>query len=229
MLVTWALVSSQPKEYQATSKVRIQAIVPRTDVPAIDVDKQNVASYSEIVNGSEFATIASRKLAGSVPPIVPPISEAEVKDAVSANPVEGTDLLVVTATGRSPDRVANIANVALISLRQYSKDNGARERISPVDTPEIPTSPVSPRTALAVAIAFIVGLIVNGVLMVLLDLFRDRYASPEELETATGRPVLAVVPRLARATSGSRIAAPGGERQREPKTSPTERAEGAPR
>jgi hypothetical protein len=41
--------------------------------------------------------------------------------------------------------------------------------------------------------------------MVLLDLFRDRYASPDELEEATHKPLLAVVPRLAKAPTGSRI------------------------
>src|SRR5262245_11803652 len=222
MLLTWFLVGRQPNEYQASTKVRIQAIVPRTDAPAIDVDKQNVASYAEIVNGSEFATIAAQKLAGSAPPIVPPITAKEVEDAVSASPVEGTDLLQVNARGEDPARLANIANVALISLRQYSRENGARERIAPVDQAQVPTSPVAPKVGLAVAIAFVVGLVANGVLMVLLDLFRDRYASPEELEEATSKPLLAVVPRLAKAPTGSRIGAIPLERHgaAEPETTP---------
>jgi len=216
MLLTWFLVGRQPNEYQASTKVRIQAIVPRTDAPAIDVDKQNVSSYAEIVNGSEFATIAAQKLAGSVPPIVPPITAAEVEDAVSASPVEGTDLLQVRATGENPVRLANIANVSLISLRQYSRENGARERIGPVDQAEVPTAPIAPKVALAVAIALVVGLVANGVLMVLLDLFRDRYASPEELEEATNKPLLAVVPRLAKAPTGSRIGSLEVERRGAP-------------
>jgi tyrosine-protein kinase len=228
MLLTWALVGRQPNEYQASTKVRIQAIVPRTDAPAIDVDKQNVASYAEIVNGSQFATISAEKLAGLVPPAVPPITPAEIEDAVSAKPVEGTDLLQVNATGRDPGRLADIANVALLTLRQYSRENGARERISPVDEAEVPTSPIAPKVGLAVAIAAIVGLIANGVLMVLLDLFRDRFASPEELEAATGRPLLAVVPRLSRAPAAARMSAPPVQRRREP-AAPPEGAKGTPR
>ncbi len=228
MLLTWALVGSQPDTYQASTKVRIQAIVPRTDAPAIDVDKQNVSSYAEIVQGSDFADISAQKLAGAVPPIVPPITPAEIQKAVSASPVQGTDLLQVNADGRDPVRLANIANVALLTLRQYSQENGARERISPVDQATIPTSPVAPRVALAVAIAFIVGLIANGVLMVLLDLFRDRFASPDELETMTARPVLAVVPRLSRNPSSARMSpAPSGRRRES--TAPPEGAKGTPR
>ena len=187
--------------------MRIQAIVPRTDAPAIDVDKQNVASYAEIVNGSQFADISTQKLAGAVPPIVPPITQHEIEKAVSASPVEGTDLLQVNGHGREPRAAGEHRQRRACSPCASSRpQNGDRERIAPVDHGRRCRPPRSARSVgLAIAIALVVGLIANGVLLVLLDLFRDRFASPEELEAATGRPVLAVVPRLARAPSGPRV------------------------
>jgi capsular polysaccharide biosynthesis protein len=205
VVLTGILVSRQPKEYQASSKLELHSLVtPSTsNGPNIDTDKQLPDAYSAIVSGSAFARLAAANLVGTVPNI----TAAEVKSDISASPVNGTAVLTVTARGRDPQRVANIANVATISLRQFIKQSQVPVAVTLVDAATVPTSPVSPRVTLALAIALVVGLIVNSVLMVLLDLFRDRFADPEELERLTGKPVLATVPRLGRARLASRLPA----------------------
>jgi hypothetical protein len=49
---------------------------------------------------------------------------------------------------------------------------------------------------LKIAIAVMFGLIFNGALALLLELFRDRLPEPDELGQALGRPVLATIPNL---------------------------------
>jgi hypothetical protein len=59
---------------------------------------------------------------------------------------------------------------------------------------------------LKIAIAVMFGLIFNGALALLLELFRDRLPEPDELGQTLGRPVLATIPTL-RLHQASRLAA----------------------
>jgi capsular polysaccharide biosynthesis protein len=116
---------------------------------------------------------------------------------LSASPVEDLDLLSITARSDNRRNAAVAANAAPWALRAFIRRSGARtERIVTLKRATIPTSPVSRQLPLKIAIAAMLGLIFNGALALLLELFRDRLPAPDELGRALGHPVLATIPSL---------------------------------
>lgn len=200
-LTAWLVISTavfvgrQPSEYEATSTVRIIQRVQAGDQPALETAARNAGSYSVLISGSNFADFVVGRLATELPDLTP----GEVQGTITGEPVPSTDIIRITARGGDPERLATLANAAPVALRSLAAEIAPRtENIQLVDEADVPINAVAPRVNLAIAVALIVGLIVNGALMVLLDLLRDRYANPDELAEATGRPVLATVPIFSR-------------------------------
>jgi capsular polysaccharide biosynthesis protein len=116
---------------------------------------------------------------------------------LSASPVEDLDLLSITARSKNPTRAMVVATAAPLVLRTFIRRTGSRsEQIVIAKAATIPRSPVSRQLPLKIAIALMVGLIFNGALALLIELFRDRLPEPGELGQAVGHPVLAAIPTL---------------------------------
>jgi hypothetical protein len=89
------------------------------------------------------------------------------------------------------------ANAVPWAMRAFVRKTGSRsERLVTVKPATMPTSPVSRQLPLKIAIAVMLGLIFNGALALLLELFRDRLPEPDELGQILGNPVLATIPML---------------------------------
>lgn len=196
VVATAVVVGSKTPVYKTEGKVRLVQKVGANDLPALETAAQNAASYSILIDGDRFAKLVIADVGDDLEGL----TEAEVKGTLSGSPVPGTDILRIFAEGNDPERITTIARAAVPGLQQLALDQGGREVVEPVDTPYVPASPSSPRVRLAIAIALILGLVINGALMVLLDLLRDRYADADELQDGTGRPVLATVPRFSAAS-----------------------------
>jgi capsular polysaccharide biosynthesis protein len=116
---------------------------------------------------------------------------------ISASQVESLDLLSITARSQSKVRAKVGANAAAFALRRFIEKAGpGSERIAIAKPAVLPTSPASRQLALKVVLALMVGLLFNGALALLLELFRDRLPETDELGKALGQPVLATIPSL---------------------------------
>jgi capsular polysaccharide biosynthesis protein len=116
---------------------------------------------------------------------------------LSGSPVQGVDLLTVSARSKTPTNATIAANAAPWALRAFIRRTGSgTEKVVLVKAATKPSSPVSRQLPLKIAIAVMFGLIFNGALALLLELFRDRLPEPDELGQALGRPVLATIPNL---------------------------------
>jgi capsular polysaccharide biosynthesis protein len=116
---------------------------------------------------------------------------------LSASPVQDLDLLSITARSDNPRNAVVAANAAPWGLRAFIRRSGSRtERIITVKPASIPTSPASRQLPLKIVIATMLGLIFNGALALILELFRDRLPEPDEFSRALGHPVLATIPSL---------------------------------
>jgi capsular polysaccharide biosynthesis protein len=127
--------------------------------------------------------------------LVAPRNVSEVK--LSGSPVQGVDLLTISARSKTPGNATIAANAAPWALRAFIRRTGSgTEKVVLVKAATKPSSPVSQQLPLKIAIAVMFGLIFNGALALLLELFRDRLPEPDELGQALGHPVLATVPAL---------------------------------
>jgi capsular polysaccharide biosynthesis protein len=117
--------------------------------------------------------------------------------SVSASPVQDLDLLSITARSKDPTNARIAANSVPWALRAFIRNTGSTtEKIITVKAATTPSAPVSRHLALNIVIAIMLGLIFNGALALVLELFRDRLPEADELERAVGRPVLATIPSL---------------------------------
>jgi hypothetical protein len=82
-------------------------------------------------------------------------------------------------------------------LRSFVQGTGTpHEQIIVLENARLPTSPSSPRLKLNLALALVVGLVLNSFLALLGEILRDRLPEGSQLEELLGRPVLATVPTL---------------------------------
>jgi len=117
--------------------------------------------------------------------------------SLSGSPVQDLDLLSITARSRNPLNAMIAANAVPWALRTFIRKTGSgTEKVVTVKLASLPSSPVSQQLPLKIAVAVILGLIFNGALALLLELFRDRLPEPDELGQVLGHPVLATVPSL---------------------------------
>jgi capsular polysaccharide biosynthesis protein len=125
-----------------------------------------------------------------------PRSVSEV--SLSASPVQDLDLLSISARSKDPTNARIAANAVPWALRAFIRNTGSAttEKIITVKAATTPSAPVSRHLALNIVIAIMLGLIFNGALALVFELFRDRLPEPDELERALGHPVLATVPSL---------------------------------
>jgi hypothetical protein len=124
-----------------------------------------------------------------------PRSVSEV--SLSASPVQDLDLLSISARSKDPTNARIAANSVPWALRAFIRNTGSTtEKIITVKAATTPSAPVSRHLALNIVIAIMLGLIFNGALALVLELFRDRLPEADELERAVGRPVLATIPSL---------------------------------
>jgi capsular polysaccharide biosynthesis protein len=119
---------------------------------------------------------------------------AEVK--LSGEPIEELSLLTLRARSETPRNAVLVADAAPSALRIFIRKTGPRSEQIITLKAATASSPVSRHLPLNIAIAVMLGLIFNGALALVLELFRDRLPEPDEMEQALGHPVLATVPTL---------------------------------
>lgn len=217
---TWYVASRETQEYEASTLVRVQERGPRAgDAGAALQAAQTLAqTYAKLISSGALddeidallvqcagRTSDSRGSAGATrPPACRSLGTSSrlgprivsgVK--LTASPVEELDLLSITGRSENATSAMIAANAAPLALRTFIRGTGARsEQIVIAKQAETPSSPVSQQLLLKIAIALMLGLIFNGALALLIDVFRDRLPDPDELGPAVGQPVLATIPTL---------------------------------
>jgi len=222
---TWYAVSRETRRYEASTLVRIQERGPGAgDASAALLAAQTLAqTYAKIIGSgalrgemdsivsactSSPAPTARRKGTSSGVPAsscrslggarAARIANRKISEvALSAGQVQDLDLLSVTTRSENPTRAMVVANAAPLALKRFIRQTGSRsERIVVAKAATVPSSPISRQLALKVAVALMLGLLFNGALALLAELFRDRLPETEELGQALGQPVLATIPSL---------------------------------
>jgi capsular polysaccharide biosynthesis protein len=185
-----ALTLREQKIYEATSLVRVQQLIsdPGQTLGVLAATAQLAQTYGKIV---ETSTIAQKIASGSNGQL--PIARIHV----SGVPVQGLDMLNISARSPDPATAQRIANAAPTALENFIRQTGTlRDQVILVQRADLPTSPASPNVTLNIALALLLGLVFNAALALVIDLVSDRVGDADEFEKLTGVPVLASVPTL---------------------------------
>jgi capsular polysaccharide biosynthesis protein len=188
----WVAVSRQQRTYTASSLIRIQQNVqnPNDLYGALETGGRLAQTYQQIVSTTTIARRIAALLRGRVP-------YDGIVGNVSASQVEQLDLLTINARSPDPTAAAEIANAAPQALRDFIRQTATLgDQIITIQPATVPSTPSSPRPKVKLAIALLLGLIVNSVLALLIEIVGDRVYELEEFEQLARAPVLGFVPNL---------------------------------
>jgi polysaccharide biosynthesis transport protein len=180
--------------YQGTAKL---LVVAKTDPAGGTASAYEGALLSQQLVKSFAQIIKSRAIAESALRLDPqPFSSRQLLDKIQAEPVAETLLISLSAEDTDPKRAARLTNsVARAFIQTVPKlQSGSALRVSLVEPALTPSQPVRPRTKLNAFMGLVTGLVL-GLGLALLREFLDRSIKiPEELELATGAPVVGTIP-----------------------------------
>ena len=215
--VAWYVTSLQPKIYEATALVRVQQKVASANdaFGSLELGTRLAQTYAKIVTTRSM----KRRISSDY---LPALSVEDI--SISAKPVLDVELLQISASSKSPRDAALVANAATQALRAFIRDTGTlRDQVIVVDRASVPTDYVSPRVKLTVALAVLLGLLLNCALALVAEYFADPLPEQSAMEPVFGRPVLATIPSLsfpkASAAAVGPALVPGGGAERTPAVS----------
>ncbi len=116
---------------------------------------------------------------------------------LTAEPVEGTQIIEVTYTGSDPEETRRIANaVGEVFTEKITELSPSPDTLTATvwDRAIGPGAPISPNPLRNVLLALLMGGPLGVGLAFLLEFLDERWRSPEEAEQATGVPSLGVIP-----------------------------------
>ncbi|MCF6736929.1 YveK family protein [Blastococcus sp. KM273129] len=163
----WAITQVTPPTYETQAAVLVS--------PAVSGDAVTMAQASSFVS-NQVATYAAL---AETPAVLDPalelsgagLASTEVVDAVTSELVPQTSIIRVTVEGSSGQEAAELANAIATTLidqieQQTPADGAVQVSGSVVESPIVPTTPVSPILLVNLAIALTIGLLVAFVTIV---------------------------------------------------------------
>ena len=97
-----------------------------------------------------------------------------------------TRVVTVSVTGANPQTAADIANEFVNVARQTSSNVIGSQVVNTIDTASAPMSPSGPKRPLYVAVAFVAGLLVAIILVVLGDMVNVKVRTESDVEDLLG-------------------------------------------
>lgn len=113
---------------------------------------------------------------------------------ISVNSATTTRVLTVTVTGKSAQTVAIVANELAATTDDVAKEVMDIKSVNVIDQAAEPTSPSGPPSVMYTAVAFLAGLFLAIVIVVVLDIANTRVRNVEEIEELLGVPVIGRIP-----------------------------------
>lgn len=128
----------------------------------------------------------------------------DLREMISASPVNSTEIFEITVTSPSPSEAEKIANTIAKVLPEKISEIMDGSSVRTVDFAVRPTMKSSPSITKNVALGLIVGMILSCGVIVLLELLDEQIRDEEYLMQTYELPVLAAVPDLLKSSEASK-------------------------
>ncbi|WP_306232106.1 polysaccharide biosynthesis tyrosine autokinase [Agrococcus beijingensis] len=148
-----------------------------------------VATYANLVD-------SQRVLDGVIAALQIDVPRGELDARISAATVPETTIIEITATSNDPAEAAALADAAAASLSitvdeiESRPDLGSPVQLAVVEEATVPTSPVSPRTMVNIALGGIIGLALAAGFALLREVLDTRIRSERDIRAVTDAPML---------------------------------------
>jgi capsular polysaccharide biosynthesis protein len=145
-----------------------------------------VKTYANIGTSDEVYDRASNKLNNT-------ISASEISGSVTIAPIEGTQILTITARATSAEDAFKMATEVTNSFIEVSNEVFPAGDIRIVDKGELPKFPVGPKRTLNIAIGFLFGLMIGIGITFVMEYYNNVIETEEDIKRFFDVPVLGVI------------------------------------
>lgn len=145
-----------------------------------------VKTYANIGRSDNVYIKAAEKLNNG-------ISQDVLAKSITIAPIEDTQMLTITAVGKSPKETLNSLEAVTASFIEVSDTVYPAGDIRIVNDGKLPRSPIKPDKKFNITIGFLLGIIVSIGLIFLLDYFDDTVESIEDIKRNFDLPILGTI------------------------------------
>jgi non-specific protein-tyrosine kinase len=178
-----------PKSYQASAQVLISSSTssdPSIQAQANAFVTTQVPTYAKVIGSPDVLKYMQTDLHLG-------LSNATLKNKISASAVAGESIVEVTATDPSASRAANLANSAARGFIEAVQTYSGSVKLFLTGPADQPSSPTSPKPVLNVALGALLGLLVGAALAVARDVLDNRIKDADSLAKFADAPIMGVI------------------------------------
>ena len=117
-----------------------------------------------------------------------------VVNSLTVTPISSTQILQIKYQSKNPEEAKDVLKSVIDEFIVTAKELGPNGNVRVIEEVELPENPVSPNKKMNIAIAFLLGLMVSGGLVFLLEYLDNTYKNKDQLEKELGIPVLGAIP-----------------------------------
>jgi len=122
------------------------------------------------------------------------VKSAQLASKISVDSKNDTRIIQITVENADPKLAKDIANKVAEVFTQKVVNIMKVENIQIIDSAQLPAAPVKPNKKLNVAIALLLGLMLGGGIVFLIEYLDNTVKTPEDVKKVTDLSVLGVIP-----------------------------------
>lgn len=152
--------------------------------------QQLMKTYAELVKTSDLVTKAVKSANLDY-------NQNQIKgilNNLTANPSADTQILDLSFKGGNPKDVLKITEAITNEFISESKELIPNGNVQVIQKPQLPEYPISPNKKRNILIAFVLGLVLGGVVVLLIEYLDNTFKSREELEKTLELPIIGAIP-----------------------------------
>lgn len=182
------------KEYQASTTLMVgrpaDYVTDRElSLSDLNLNQKLVATYGELI---KTRTVAEKVIDN----LDLPYSYNSLRGKLSVRLVQNTEIISISVNDNDPVMASEIANETATVFMETIKEIMRVENVRVIDVAQPPTSSVSPRPMLNIAIAAILGVMLGIFIAFLVEFLDNTIKTPEDVEKHLGLPVLGAIPMV---------------------------------
>ena len=190
------LTAITPKTYQADAQVFVST---NGNVPAAGQYDEQAAAQAQVTTFAQLVTMP-RIMHAVIGDLNLPLNEQQLAAKITATAPTQQTLVLIHVEDSSPDLAAAIANEvarefcsAIQDLKKPTDSSKSTVRMFVTKQAVSPSSPVSPKPVINIALGVILGLLGGIALAVGRDVLDTRIKDSEDVAKAAGRPTMGVI------------------------------------
>jgi len=168
-------------------------------INAINYARKVVETYIEIIKTPDCLQLAvdDSGIAG--------MTATKLGKMISMSIINDTEIFKVTVQSNDPQIAKRMADSLEKVLPEYlNETKEGSSKIKPIQSPVLPTKPVSPNVTLNTIIGFLLGFMSSLLVIVLKDVLDVRIKSVDELSRMYGLPILGTIPVFTNAATATK-------------------------